>query len=339
MMNNLLKTMSNDMGILRYHNESDKSYIYRICYSALGLWCLNTAKNSTDGIIGTTKHNQTIVLNDLLARFTELIPYISDKFCDESNSQKSFSVSVRRIYEETGYLITDINNYNQIANFGRTIQMNDESLFFGLPITKFKVNGLGVFTNCNYYNVDLYDFLIRDNLMNETYLKTRFNPIDFYERDLNLTELEYFNPTSVNVPSMSWSKKIETDCTVARKMALGPYYRIMKIDSNYFFADEPVEQQTDSFTSYEYRRLYFALKAHYRIPVKAIVTKLDESYSKIRLGGQLPNREYYLMLLLAWPEHNAFDKVCFIIRNDLLSRATDVLINIGIEIKGGQLYE
>jgi hypothetical protein len=110
----------------------------------------------------------------------------------------------------------------------------------------------------------------------------------------------------------------------------------MRIGEAIEFADESVEQQGDSFTSYEYRRLYFALKAYYGSPLKAIMTKLDETYSKIRIGGHLPNREYYLLLLLAWPERNAFDKVDFIIRNDLLAQATAVLANIGIKIQGGQ---
>jgi len=76
-MNDLLKTMSNDMNIPRYRNESDESFVYRLCYSALGQWCLSTAMNMTGGTVGTTKHNQTILLNDLLSRFTELFPYIT----------------------------------------------------------------------------------------------------------------------------------------------------------------------------------------------------------------------------------------------------------------------
>jgi len=184
--------------------------------------------------------------------------------------------------------------------------------------------------------VVLKDFLIRDSLPSEAYFNSRFDPIDFYQRDIDLSDLEYFNPKSNNVPSMSWGKKPETDCTVARKTKTGPFYRIMKVTDNIQFADEPVEQQSDIFTSYEYRRLYFALKFHYDNPLKATITKLDELYSKIRIGGHLPNREYYLLLLLSWPEHNAFDKVNFIIRNDLIADATDALADIGIEIKKGQ---
>lgn len=335
-MNDLLKTMSNDMNIPRYRNESDESFVYRLCYSALGQWCLSTAMNMTGGTVGTTKHNQTILLNDLLSRFTELFPYITNRFIDPSNQQTSFSISVRRAYEETGYLLTDSDNHNRIANYGRTIRAGDKFLFFGLPCEHCEVNGLGVFANPTDYLVVLKDFLIRDSLSSEAYFNSRFDPIDFYQKDIDLSELEYFNPKSNNAPSMSWGKKPTTDCTVARKTETGPFYRIMKVTDNIQFADEPVEQQSDIFTSYEYRRLYFALKFHYDNPLKATITKFDELYSRIRIGGHLPNREYYLLLLLSWPERNAFDKVHFIIKNDLIADAIDALSDIGMEIKGGQ---
>jgi hypothetical protein len=100
-----------------------------------------------------------------------------------------------------------------------------------------------------------------------------------------------------------------------------------------------MKPQTGSFTSYEYRRLYFAIKSHYKNPISIRVTGLDEKYSKIHIGGYLPNREYYLMLLLSWPERSAFDKVKFIIRNNLLEPALSVLENIGLKRKGGTTHE
>jgi hypothetical protein len=334
-MNDLLKAMSNDMNIPRYQNESYESFVYRLCYSALGQWCLSTARNLTGGVEGSTKNNQTIILNDLLLRYGELFPQVVERFIDTSNQQTSFSVFVRRTYEVTGYLLTGSDTHNRIANYGRTIRVGEKFLYFGFPVKPQEVNGLGVFANPTNYLVILKDYIIRDSLSSEEYFNARFDPIDFYERDIDICELEFFNPKSFNVPSRSWVKKPETDCTVARKAAKGPFYRIMKLADEIQFADEPVEPQSDSFTSYEFRRLYFALKAHYGNPLNATITKLDELYSKIQLRGHLPNREYYLLLLLSWPEKNAFDKVSFLIRNDLLDSVVKVLANIGIEIKEG----
>ena len=333
-MNDLLGALSNDMNIPRYQNESYESFIYRLCYSAVGQWCLSTAMNSSGYAVGTTKHNQTIVLNELLSRYCELFPQIIERFVEASNQQTIFSVRVRRIYEETGYLLTDNDNRNRIANYGRTVQIGDNFLFFGLSSEVHEVNGLGIFTDPTEYLVEVKDFLIRDNLSSEEYFSARFDSIDFCERDIKLSELEFFNPKSNNVPSMSWEKKPVTDCTVARKTENGSFYRIMYANGKIQFADEPIEQHGDGFTSYEYRRLYFALKAHYSKPLRTTITKLDELYSKIRIGGHLPNREYYLLLLLSWPERNAFDKTNFIIKNDLLDSTTEALANIGIEIVG-----
>ena len=334
-MNELLTAMSADMGIDRYYGESEDSFVYRLCFSALGQWCLHMAQNLSDGINGTTKHNQTIVLNELILRYSELFPTVTDFFVDTNNPQLSFPVHIRKVYEETGYLLTDDNNRNRLANYGRSIPLGKTALFFGIPNTTYTVNGLGAFTSPTAYTISSSEFLIRDDLTWEEYFQSQFDIIDFYDRDINLDELEFFNPLSNNVPSKSWGKRMETDCSVARKSELGPFYRVIRVaDTTLQFADEPIEPQSDSLTSYEFRRLYFALKAHYMKPLKASLTKQDEEYSKIRVGGHLPNREYYYLLLLSWPVNNAFDRVNFLIRNSFISVVAAALINIGIEVKG-----
>ena len=337
-MNELLTAMSTDMGIIRYQGEPDDSFIFRLCYSALGQWCLRTAQNSSDGIIGTTKHNQTIVLNELLQRYTEFFPIVANKLIYANNQQVYLSVHMRRVYEETGYLLTDDKNRNLLANFGRSIPINNVFLFFGVPNTTFTVNGLGVFSTTTGSKCSAREVFIRDTLTCEEYFQSRFDFIDFYDRDINIDELEFFNPLLNNVPSLSWSKKMETDCSVARRSKLGPFYRVMReSDISLLFADEPIEPQNDSLISYEYRRLYFALKAHYGNPLKAIIVKKDAKYSEIRVGGHLPNREYFYLLLLAWPINNAFDKVNFLINNNLLGEVAAALTKIGIEVKGDNL--
>ncbi len=111
-MNELLTAMSSDMGINRYRDESNESYIYRLCYSALGLWCLQIAQN------GTTKHNQTIVMNELLQRYFELFPGIADKFAHADNPLVSLLVHFRKVYEETGYLKKDKGSPHASSLFG-----------------------------------------------------------------------------------------------------------------------------------------------------------------------------------------------------------------------------
>lgn len=334
-MNELLSTMSTDMGIDRYSEETEEFFVYRVLYSALGLWCLRTAQNRSVDSYGTTKHNQTIVLNNLLDQFVTMFPSVADYFRDTSNPQMSFSVFIRRVYEETGYLITNENNRNEVANYGRSVKLGEKALFFGFPMSAYTVNGLGIYTAPTRYIVPVKEFLIRDNLTFEEYFKANFDFIDFYDRNINANDLEFFNPLSNNVPSRSWENRLNTDCTMARKINYSSYHRVMKISDTLYFADEPIESQDDSFTSYEYRRLYFAMKAHYGTPLKATITKLDNTYSSIRLGGHLPNREYYFLLLMSWPINGVFDKVNFLTHNNLLVEIIDILTNLGIVIEGG----
>lgn len=334
--NDLLKTMSTDMSISRYLNESDDSFTYRLCYSALGQWCLAIANSKTGNEIGTTKHCQTIMLNELSVRYTELFPDIADRFT--CRQQINFSIFIRRIYEETGYLLTYANNRNKPANFGRSIRFKNIALFFGLPSEIHAINGLGIFSAPTVYEINTKEFLVRDDLTCQQYFKVRFDPIDFYEKDIDIHELEFFNPLSKRALSQSWGKNIETDCSVARKTEIGPFYRVMKTFEGIYFADEPIEAQSDKFTSYEYRRLLFAMKSYYGNPLKVRVTKLDEEYSKIHILSHLPNREYYYLLLLSWPEQSAFDKSSFIIKNVVLDEALDVLKNIGLKIIRGDSH-
>jgi hypothetical protein len=80
------------------------------------------------------------------------------------------------------------------------------------------------------------------------------------------------------------------------------------------------------------------LKRYYKNPLKVLVINKDDEYSKIKLSGHLPNREYYLMLLLSWPERSAYDKTNFIIKNALIKDISTILENIGLIIDGGRIY-
>lgn len=61
MINGFLKAMSVDMNIPRFHSETEDAFIFRLCYSALGQWCLSIGRNKDGTNIGTSKHNQTII--------------------------------------------------------------------------------------------------------------------------------------------------------------------------------------------------------------------------------------------------------------------------------------
>lgn len=338
-MNTLLTTMSEDMGIFSYQNESYSSFVYRVCYSALGQWCLKTSQNLHGDINGTSKHNQTSVVKDLILDYSEMFPEITEKFNSVNDANANFPVHIRRVYEETGYLLTDMNNKNRLANYGRGVAVGNEFLYFGEPVGQYTVNGLGVFQNTATFTNAIHDFLIRDTLTVENYFNGKYNILDFYEKDIDLSELEFFNPLAKTSPSQSWSRKLCSEYSIARKNELGPFYRVIKDSAEFImFVDEIIDAQGDKFTDYEYRRLYFALKLYYNNPLIATIYKIDEEYSRLRILGYLPNREYYFLLLVSWPINSPFDKCNFLIKNAFVPEIQVMLNNIGITVHGGTTH-
>ena len=68
-MNELAKIIKENLKIQKYKDEDDVSYLSRLIYSSLGLWCLTLGKNSIEDIIGVSKNYLTRKLNLLLEEY------------------------------------------------------------------------------------------------------------------------------------------------------------------------------------------------------------------------------------------------------------------------------
>lgn len=332
-MNILLNQMANDMFICRYDRETDFSFVYRIIYSALGLWCLKSGLNVYLGVRGETKGSQTIFLNELMEKLIEQQPDVSSMFHDNTNEKSNFSVHVRRIYEETGYFLVDINNQNLLANYGRSVEFAEKSLFFGIPDKMFTIRGLGIFIEKTKNSISINDFLIRDRLIPNQYILSQYDANGFQHMEHDFDQIQYYNPKSLS-SSSPWTKDLNTNFSVSRNIITNSHHKVLRDEfHSVLYSNEIDSNHDDSFTSNEYRRLYFALKQYYNNPIIAYITNIDEMYSKIEFSNYLPNREYYLMLLISWPFRNAFDKSQFLVHNDLICDIACMLTNIGIKVK------
>ena len=337
-MNELISIMADDMNIHPYTNEPAEYFGYRVIYSALGLWCLTSALSEKEGKRGISKNAQSILLHDLSKKYVELCP-MAKRFIFASRNI-DIAIFIRNIYEQTGYLLTLDNNYNVLNNSGETIKVSEtDYLYFGLPATYYIVNGLGIHCRNGRHEVKLNDFLIRDSLTPEEYIKVKYDECDFNERDIDVAELEFFNPFYYGNISNSWHGYMKSNMTMARKSKMGPYYKtIRKEDGTLLFADDSSEDELDALTGAEFRRLYIALRYHYDNPMQLLICPIDEAYSYIRILGQLPNREYFYLLMNAWPRYGFFDRNHFIIRNELTIQTAEVLGAIGFTARKGEFY-
>ena len=337
-MNELISIMSDDMNIHPYTNEPAEYFGYRVIYSALGLWCLTSALSEKENKRGISKNAQSILLHDLSKKYVELCP-MAKRFIFASRNI-DIAIFIRNIYEQTGYLLTLDNNYNVLNNSGETIKVSEtDYLYFGLPATYYIVNGLGSHCRNARHEVKLNDFLIRDSLTPEEYIKVKYDECDFNERDIDVAELEFFNPFYYGNISNSWHGYMKSNMTMARKSKMGPYYKtIRKEDGTLLFADDSSEDELDALTGAEFRRLYIALRYHYDNPMQLLICPIDEAYSYIRILGQLPNREYFYLLMNAWPRYSFSDRSKFIIRNELTAQTAEVLGTIGFTERQGEFY-
>ena len=336
-MQELFDAMSTDMNISAYWNETTENYAYRVLYSALGLWCLKIAQVNPYNWNGVSKNAQTAALHDLNEKYMDLYPGVQGFFSRKKSSD--VAVFIRVAYEQTGYLCSTKNNCNLLAKKGRSILLSEKQrLYFGIPRGQLSMNGLGVFTDCEGSATEkLQDFLIRDRLSTDEYVRVNFNSLDFEAREIDQTMLEFFDPKMRISPSRAWKNHMDVEFTIARQGIAGPYYRVIKKDGgDLLFADEREVDKKDSFTGYEYRRLYMALNEYYGNPMMAYLCQIDEMYSHIRFLGHLPNREYYLMLMCGWPKFGIEDKTNFIIKNEFLNALLPVLKNIGVNVKEGK---
>ena len=337
-MNELINIMANDMNIPSYINEPDEFFGYRVIYSALGLWCLKSALSEKENKMGISKNAQSILLHDLSKKYIELCPFAKHFVYTSRNAD--IAVFIRNIYEQTGYLLTLDNNYNILNNGGETVKFSDtDYLYLGLPTTDHIINGLGIHCKGGKHEVKLNDFLIRDSLTPEEYLKVKFDECDFDMCDIGVEELEFFNPFYYGNVSSSWHGHMKSDMTMARKGIVGPYYRVIrKKDGTLLYTDDNSEDGLDALTGAEFRRLYVALKYHYDNPMQLLICPIDEKYSYIRILGQLPNREYFYLLMNAWPRYSFSDRNNFIIRNELTVQTAEVLGAIGFTARKGEFY-
>lgn len=330
-MNDLWVAMGQDMRISPYDGETDAEYLCRLCFSGLGLWCLKSAQVPQ----GISKSAQTRLLSNLMHEFQMQAAVLSQYFVVGDDQRPQLPVLIRQLYEETGYLLTGENNRNILAEFGRSVSVGRQNLFFGVPSSIFMMNGLGVFSQAGPYCSSIRELLIRDELDAEEYFSACFNLCDFEKRGLDISEFEFFLPRKHASPSHCWGYACDVDCTVARQSEIGPYYRLMRLSTSaVLFCSEDSDTAPESLLSGDYRRLYYSLKAHYGCPSIARISAVGSGYSLLTLPGYLPNREYYFLLLTAWPKRTAFDRTQFVVRNEFLDDILKLLHKLGIESKG-----
>ncbi len=356
-MNELAKNIVKNLRIQKYKDEDDVSYLSRLIYSSLGLWCLTLGKNSNEKIIGVSKNYLTRKLNSLLDEYISIFPKTKKYFYPQSKNQSNemkklekteLALFIRNLYEETGYFLTTNDNYN-VLNQGREIipLSNGMFLYFGIPKYSFLMTGLGIstFDNKNEgVEINIKEFLIRDFFTPKEFIETNYCESEFASKDIDVNKLEYFNPLSKYNIYKSWQKNIYYSWkennytfpirTIGRNLEYNEYYKVLIGKDNKKLFSKPIINyySKENMSGQEYTRLYLTLRKYYGNPAKARFSKIDDYYYRLDLFASIPNREYFYLLLNGWPIDAYNNRYNFIISDDSKSSCAEVLENIGFKV-------
>lgn len=332
----IFEIIRNDLKIPKYYNESTQSYISRFVYSALGSWCLISGKKTINNKNGISKAGQTRLVNSILERLMLIEPCIKDYFyLDEEKNKNNFSVFLRNIYEETGYFLTDEDNYNILNEGNEFITLSDnKNLFFGVPNRSFIMNGLGVNisgTLNEYTEENKKEFLIRDDLTPNEFIDVNYNECNFVKKEISRNDLEFFNPNINFNIHKSWSNNIHSNKTIARTIETNEYFKVIRDKSGEILFSESLHNNhtREEMSGLEYNRVYLALRKYYNNPPIVKIKRIDDNYSELSLFCSIPNREYFYLLLNGWPKNRFNERYNFIIRNYSIDSCSELLKNIG----------
>ena len=323
----MIETMQKDMSIEPYDGEIDSSFIGRLLYSSLGLWSL--VLSSSDG--GITKVAQTKILENVIAKYLNRYPNAMKYFVKDENDLKEIIHHIRYTYEAMGYLLPE-KEREYLTDINRAVKVGTSSyLSYKFNPNQITMNGLGIYCGKKENLLSVNELLIRDSLSYTEYVDKFFDITEGdYIYNIEVDNLLFFNPRSEHSLSKSWENRSNTPLTIAYDKVNKIYYAVIDNQNEKIYAKLSNYDAGNELTDYEYRRVYFALKSYYNNPVIYTLEELDSKHCLLKINSHLPNREYYFLLMSAWPDGSAYNKTSYIVKKDFIEIISKLLGNMGI---------
>ena len=333
MINELYITISKDLSITKFSNETEKSFRSRLVYSALGNWILTlfSDRDFEDNDNGAvSKSHVTIMAMDILAAYKKIDPSLFDYFTDDEKLVGIIENTYLQLgYVKNGSYIFKIQNRNcclTMAN--KTLDIDTDSNF---KDTK----GLGTWRKPSSSDITLDNFL----LVKET--------ADIYTRKL-ISQLKYseFNPNfGKNEIYNTYKNKWEyySDKLAGRneisiiKVDDGLDYQIIKfVDGVAYAASLPIiytKQSADKMFTRDVWRIILGLCSINGYKAKCNLRNIDNEFILLSFNGFiLPYLEDALLRCMCWPLGNCCNLTEFITDASMKHSIVELLTTLSIEI-------
>lgn len=338
----LLKQMSNDMGITQFQEEDETQYQTRLLYSGMSLW-IKTSCNDTyqdDSLEGyeaetsrATKHAVTKKCQKIFDTYLELFPNLKTWFYPKSQNTENPIQEIRNRLIGTGNLVPSSKNTLQHPPISYLKITDALYLYRGLDPCLEQVIGIGTYTTqlpprfssaCETVSSMFSLPSIPSDIFVQHYW--RQNMKYFSESRNPPPSREYFDYKTDIPNSESWRKKqiMGEKLTVYRDAETISGLVSSKDGKEYIYRFPEWMQN-----SHEYRRFYYGLRHCYGYSQKVKISEKEDHFF-LRLPSYLPDAEQYALYMVCWPYRNLYDKIQFIGPINVLPTIEHILCNLNL---------
>lgn len=331
--NELYETISKDLSIKRFKNESDQSYNCRLVYSALGKWIMTMFsdrdyENEDNGQV--SKSHVTITAQNILGSYKKNDSSLKDYFGDD----KKLVNLIEDVYVRVGYVNSGTYSFKK-QNKKAKVRFSNRALDIDIDSKIKKMRGLGLWRKISDNDINLEDYLIVKEDSKE-YAKHLLSQLEYAKFQQNIGKNEIYN-----IDKNRWE-------LFSEKMANKYKYSIIKVDGGldyqvvqsengiFYSAHVPTiyTKKSNNFLFYhEIWRIILGVCALNGNNAKCYIISENEDYISIKFKGYiLPALEESIFRCMCWPLNNCLNIFEFITDVRMKQSIIEFLTRLSIEV-------
>ncbi len=330
--NELYKTLSNDLKITRFKNESDEIFNYRLVYTALGKWVMTLFSDrdfEESEFEQVTKTHVTITAMDVLDSFKKIDPSLLKYFPDD----KKFINLIENIYLKLGYINSGLYTFKKQKKMAR-ISIVNKCLVIDDEDKNRKMRGLGFWGDASNTNVTLDDYLLVNENAHD-YTKKLILQLRFIEFNSIYGKNEIYNVERNRWEFYSEKLLDKYDFLVVKLDDGFDYKIIKKVDKQILGASVPTlysKKSNDFNFIHEIWRIILGVCSIDNKKAKCFL-RIYKDCIKIKfVGFILPSQEEAIFKCMCWPLNSCLNSSELITDISMKSAIIDLLSRLSIDI-------
>ena len=330
----LYNTISKDLKIVSFENETLVDFHNRIIYSAIGKWIMQLFADrdfEDEDIYQVSKAHVSLSAQNILSSYKKVDETLNYYFIDDVKLINE----IENIYTSLGYINAGSYAF-KYPIYKNKILFDNKTLVIDLDAKAKKMRGLGIWGKCHEdTDMTFEEFVFIKNDACITFKKF-VSRLNYNEFDDNFEKVEIYN-----IDKNRWDyfneKIIDKYEYHILKIDDGLDYKILKKHNNKIYqASVPsiyTKKEKDSIFKREIWRIILGLCAYNEKPVRCIISNFCGNGIKLSFKGYIfPFFEYAILKCMAWPLNDSNNINNFVTDSSMKSSICKLLKYLSIEI-------